>query len=201
MYITSIRPRRKSLSAVCTDEREEPYIIDTNVLSEQGIKAGTEISDEEILRLSRLSANRRAKDKALRLIEFRDHSESELHLKLLREYDGEAAEYAVDKMRELGLIDDARFARNYMTVLIETKKYSKARAARELWAKGIDRQITDMLLSEFETDPSEQIKRIIEKRFTPLPEDEKGVRRMMNYLIRLGYSYGEITSVLKDFQE
>lgn len=201
MHIKSISPRKKFLSAVYTDGREEPFILDSTVLCQEGIIAGTEISDEEIVRLSRLSENRRAKERALRLMEFRDHSKAELRKKLSVEYDDQAVDYALNKMSELGLTDDTAYAKKYLRTLLEVKKYSKTRAAAELCRRGISREITEYVLSEADVNPKEQIKDIIEKKYYPLPSDEKGIRRMINYLLRQGYSYGEIKSVLKDYED
>ncbi len=201
MRITRISHRRKFITAVYVEGREEPYLLDTTVVKEQNITEKTDISEQEMVRLSRLSQMNKAKERALRLIEFRSHSVKELTDKLKREFDAESSRYAVEEMSRLGLTDDLQFAKNKTRYYTEIKRYSPSRIKRELKIKGIADEFISEALIEYETDPAEQIERIISKRFTPLPQDEKGKRRMINYLLRQGYSFSDIQRVIGEYTE
>ncbi len=70
MEITAIEPRRKRLSQLYLDG-EAAVKVDTETLIKAGWKPGMEISDEELHQLLQESEARRAKEKALYLLEYR----------------------------------------------------------------------------------------------------------------------------------
>ena len=138
MKITDIRPRRKGLSAVYIDG-EYALSLDTQTLLEHRIDIGREFDDEELHDLIESSNERRAKEKALWLISYRSHSKKELRDKISRTCDRQSAEKAVERMEELGLVNDRDYAERCAQTLIFTKHMSKRGAAMELRRKGIDK--------------------------------------------------------------
>ena len=198
MNITAIEPRKKGLSALYIDG-EFAMKLDTEVLLAHRFDVGREISDEELHECVQASDQKRCKDKALWLISFRDHSRSELLNKLKRHYNEESCEKALDRLEELGLIDDGRFARRYTADLINVKHLSERGIRQKLYEKGIDRDLIDEVLEEVVIDEEEQIRTIIEKKYARSLSDEKGRRRCVNALARLGFGYGEIKSVLNKY--
>ena len=139
MLITAIEPRRKAMSALFIDG-EFVMNLDTQALLENRFDVGREIDDGELKEMIELSNERRAKEKALWLISYRDHSKKELREKIQRTCDADSAEKAVERMEELGLVNDESFARQYAQKLIFGKKMSKRAAAFELSRKGIDKE-------------------------------------------------------------
>ena len=83
MEITAIEPRRKRLSQLYLDG-EAAVKVDTETLLKAGWKPGMEISDEDLHQLLQESEARRAKEKALYLLEYRSHSKKELADKISR---------------------------------------------------------------------------------------------------------------------
>ena len=148
----------------------------------------------------KLSNERRAKEKALWLLSYREHSKKELEDKIRRTSDDESAQKAVDRMEELGLVDDERFARHYAEKLLNTKHMSMRGIAYELTRKGIDRETAEELCEELDVDVSEQIRAVIDKKYRNL-SDEKVKRRAVAYLQRLGYRWDDIKSVLSEYNE
>ena len=192
MRITAIEPRRKGLSAVYIDG-EFAMKLDTQTLLENRADVGREISDEE-------SNERRAKEKALWLISYRSHSKKELKEKIRRTCDADAAEKAVERMEELGLVNDEQFAAAYARKLLLEKKMTRRTAAFELSRKGIDRETADRVLEEIEVDYRDNIRAVIEKKYRNI-QDEKIRRRAVAALQRLGYGWEDIKSVLEEFNE
>ena len=199
MKITEIRPRRKKLSAVYIDG-EFAVSLDTQTLIDNRFDVSREISDEDLHEIIKLSNERRAKEKALWLLSYREHSKKELEDKIRRTSDEEAAHKAVDRMEELGLVDDERFARHYAEKLLNTKHMSMRGIAYELTRKGIDRETAEELCEELDVDVSEQIRAVIDKKYRNL-SDEKVKRRAVAYLQRLGYRWDDIKSVLSEYNE
>lgn len=199
MKITGIQPRRKSMSAVYIDG-EFAMNLDTQTLIENRFDVGMEIDDEELHEIINLSNERRAKEKALWLISYRSHSKKELTDKIRRTCDAESAEKAVERMEELGLINDEDFAKSYANKLIFSKRMSKRAAGYELARKGIDKQMIEIVLEEIEVDYREQIREIIDRKYKNI-NDEKIRRRAVAALQRLGYGWDDIKDVLCEYEE
>lgn len=200
MHITAVEPRKKGLSALYIDG-EFAMKLDTEVLLAHRFDVGREITDEELHTCITDSDLKRCKDKALWLISFRDHSRKELIDKLRKDYPEEICEKAVERLEELGLIDDSRFARRYTADLIGLKHLSERGVRQKLREKGIGRDLIDEVLSEVEVDEEEQIRTVIEKKYARSLSDDKGRRRCANALARLGFSFGSIKSVMSEYTE
>lgn len=199
MVITAIEPRRKAMSALYLDG-EYVMNLDTRTLTENRIDVGKDIDDEDLHEIIRLSNERRAKEKALWLISYRDHSKKELADKIKRTCDEESADKAVERMEELGLVNDESYALRYAQKLIFTKHMSKNAVVYELVRKGIDKELAAEILEEIEVDVSEQIRIIIDKRYKNI-SDEKTRRRAVAALQRLGYRWDEIKGVIEEYTE
>ncbi len=197
MLITAVEPRRKSLCALYIDG-EFAMKLDAQTLLENRFDVGREIDDEDLREIIRLSNERRAREKALRLISYRDHSKKELTEKIRRTCDSESAEKAAERMEELGLIDDESFARRYAESLIFKKNKSKTAARLELAQKGIDRELAEEILDGIEVDPRGQIKLFIEKKYKNI-EDEKIRRRAFAALQRNGFCRDDIRAVFEEY--
>lgn len=199
MLITAIEPRRKAMCALYLDG-EFVMNLDARTLIENRFDVGREIDDEDLHEIINLSNERRAKEKALWLISYRDHSKKELADKIKRTCDGESAEKAVERMEELGLVNDELFAQRYANKLIFSKHMSKKAAVFELTHKGIDKDLAEEILENIEVDECEQIREVINKKYKNL-NDEKTKRRTVSALQRLGYRWDDIRSVLNEYIE
>lgn len=198
MLITAIEKRRKMLSALFLDG-EFAVNIDTETLLQFRYKIGMDITDEQLHELILASDARRANEKALYLLEHRSHSKKELIEKIQRTTSKEAARSAADRMEELGLVNDEEFAKRYAAELFNRKGFSGRRAQYELLQKGIGKEIIAQVVEELEPNPVEKIKEIIEKKYLRCLQDEKGYRRTVNGLQRLGYRYEDIKQAISCF--
>ncbi|MDO4459381.1 MAG: regulatory protein RecX [Clostridia bacterium] len=200
MTITDIRPRRKGLSQLYIDG-EEAMKLDTFTLEKYGIKAGQTITDEELYDLIQNSEKHRASEKALYLLEHRARSKKELVDKISEVASKEIAIEAADHMEEIGLVNDREFAHMFARQLFGFKRYGSRRVRQELRIKGIDPEIIDEVIAEYDNDPTEKIHEVIRKKYPKFAEDEKIRRRAVAALQRLGYTYEEIRSALGSFDE
>ncbi len=198
MLISAIKPRRKGLSALFLDG-EYVCELDTQTLIENRFDVGREIGDDELHEIIALSNERRAKNKALWLISYRDHSKKELKDKIKRTCDEASAEKAVERMEELGLVDDEDYARRYAKKLLSQKKMTKRAAMFELSRKGIDKETAEAALDEIDVDYRENIREIIDRKY-PNISDEKIKRRAVAALQRLGYGWDDIRTVLEEYE-
>lgn len=173
---------------------------DSDFVSSLGYAENYDINEEELAVLERAVSSRRAFNKATDLLSRRDHGEKELLIKLRQKGFKEEAEEAIEKLKYYGYIDDRRFAENYVKELIRIKHYGKRRVEQELYRKGIDREIISEVLEAAEFPESELVS-LIERKYYRYLTDEKGIKKTINSLLRMGYSYGEIKDALKAVSE
>ena len=132
------------------------------------------------------------REKALRLLEFRSHSEKELRIKLLR--DGapeEAIDGAVSFLREYGFLNDRKYAIAKAHDLAKLKKFGKRRIYADLASKGIASEYIEEALGLLEHDEEEALLALVEKKLRG-DFDRKNTERALRYFLSRGYRIEDI---------
>ena len=199
MLITAAEPRKKGLTALFLDG-EYAASVDTLTLAASGFSTGSQISDEQLLELQEASGINRAKEKAFYLMEYRSRSRKELEDRLTPLYGEEAASLAIERLEELGLIDDEKYAREVAEQLLFRKKLSGERAAFELSKKGIDRELAREIISELAPEPAEQIRDLLQTKFARRLSTEKGRASTVNSLRTMGFRWGDIREAMSELE-
>ena len=170
-----------------------------------GYISGDEIDEEEFTAFEEAAGSRRAFNSALNSLDYRDHSEKEIRAKLMRKHGAEYVDEAVEKLIELDLINDRRYAENYARELFEHKKFGKIRIKSELIAKGIASDIaSETVNSLFEDEEPDNIQRIvdiIEKKYYNRMNDEVGRKKVFSALQRMGYTFSDIREAMSEFSD
>ena len=180
-----------------------------------GIKSGSEVTPEQLEELLTESARRKMMNKALDLLSMRDYSRRELADKLVtkawekkeqKDMDlgslKQQASDICDRLEELGLLNEERFARSYVDELIRRKHLSKSGLKTALIQKGVQRDIIETVLEEVDVDPVEQVRELLATKFKNRDfSDEKQKTRTVNALLRLGYRYNEIHAAMGEWME
>lgn len=167
-----------------------------------GYVSGDEINEQELAAFKSAAGSRRAFNAGADLIARREHSEKELRSKLMKRFSPEESEEAVERLIELGLVDDGRFARMYAKEMYERKGMGRRRIEYELAIRGIGGETARAVTDELFEDDDNNIQRIvdiIEKKYYNINSDEKVRRRAWAALQRLGYSYDEIRQAVRAF--
>ena len=140
-----------------------------------------------------------AKDKALRLLEFRSHSEKELSDKLKRAgAKSEDIEEILEFCRRYKFVNDEEFAKRKAKDLYNLKKYGKARIKQELYSLGISGEYIENAISEIEFDP-ERLVPLIRKRLGG-DFEKKSIDKCIRYFLYRGYSLSEIKECIQEIQ-
>ena len=195
MEITALEPRRHRLVQLFLDGEPAVKLDEETAAS---LRPGQQLSDEELHELIARSDAARAKEKALYLLEHRPHSKRELEDKLARTVGREAAGQAAGRMEELGLIDDADYARRLSEELAR-KGFAAPRIRQELLRRGIGRELAAQEAERAAAAPEDALHSLIERRFARQLGEEKGRRRAVAALQRMGYRWDEIRSALRAF--
>ena len=161
-----------------------------------------EINEEELTELLDAVSFRRAYNKGLDFLSRRPYGTKELIKKLCEKgHEKTSAEKACERLTELGLLNDEEFARILANDLIERKNYSIKRIKQELAFRGIDREIVENTIDSLDNDPVARIIVLIKKKYMNKIGDEKGKKRTIDALVRLGYSYSDIKTALNTVTE
>ena len=135
--LTQIKETKKGRLALFLDG-EFVFSLDEETFARANLHEGDELESWQVEDLRKQSDTRRALDKAMDYLSLRDHASGELYQKLCRKFDAPSAAYAVARSGELGLLDDAGFARRRAAELLRKRK-SRREILTDLAAKGIDR--------------------------------------------------------------
>ena len=153
--ITQIKETKKGCLALFLDG-EFAFSLDEDTFAAAALHEEDEVEAWRLEELRKQSDTRKALDKAMDLLSLRDHAAGELYQKLCRKFDGPSAAYAVAKAQDLGLLDDAQFARRRAAELLRKRKSRRA-ILDDLTAKGIDRDTAagavEALYADAEQDP------------------------------------------------
>ena len=162
-----------------------------------GLRIGQEFTETELDDLKDRAVIDKGYDRALNLIMRRPRSEWELRDYLKRkEYSKEAVDQIINMLSKRGYVDDADFASRWVENRRLLKATSKRRLTQELKQKRVSGEIIQSVLEADETDEQQVLRELIERKRkqTKYKDDIK----LMQYLVRQGYNYGDIKSVLSD---
>ena len=197
----SIKEGKANKIHIYVDE-EYRATVDSDYWYSEKYRNYKEINDEELTELLDAVSFRRAYNKGLDFLSRRPHGTKELIKKLCEKgHEKESAEKACDRLLELGLLNDEEFARILANELYERKGYGVKRIKQELAFRGIDREIAENAIESLDIDTQTRIILVIEKKYISKINDEKGRKRAIDGLLRLGYSYSDIKSALNSIEE
>lgn len=114
----------------------EPLFIHADVALEYNLSKDADIPEQAIEELRRANDFRRAKERALYLLDERDYSYVELFKKLEPSYGEDIAYEVMSRLCEWGCINDRRYSEKLAEHLCLTKKYGYYRAREEMRKKG-----------------------------------------------------------------
>ena len=197
MKISINRGKQNKIHVLC--DGEYTYTVDAEYWFSSPYYGKSNIEDEEELAaFFEAVGSRCAFISGLRLLSYRDHSEKELVNKLVQKgHKKEYCESACEKLKEYGYINDERYAENFAASLLERKGMSVRGIKSELLHKGISKETADNITEKLDIDPILRIIDLLNTKFSRSLSDEKGIKRTVAALQRLGYNWSDIKSALR----
>ena len=190
MKISHTKGRGKKIHLLLDDEYQ--ITTDIDFWAEHYFKDGTEITQEEWESLTNSIYYKKAVDKCYDLLSRRDHSVKELKTKLLRTVDEKNADKAIEKMLELGYLDDEKYARNLVKYLAQTRNMSKNHIKQEMFKRGIPNEIIILVMEDYEFDNVSSVVDLILTKYRNKLNNEDGNKKVIASLMRKGFSYSDI---------
>lgn len=183
-------------------DEEYRATVDSDYWYSEKYRKLTDITEEELTELLDAVSFRRAYNKGLDLLSRRPYGTRELIKKLCEKgHEKEASQKACERLLELGLLNDEEYARILSNDLLERKNYSVKRIKQELSFRGISREIIENTVDSLDNDAENRIILVIRKKYINKINDEKGRKKAVDGLMRLGFSYSEIKSALNSISE
>lgn len=159
-----------------------------DVFAASGLSVGMQIDETALETLAEQSNLKEAKEKALFLLSYKEYTARQLADRLAKDAGQQAAEQAVERMEELGLINDEDYAERYARELSERKLFGELRIRQEMRQRGLSEEQISFSLSLLQDDPDEKMQAILEKKYPAAMQDEKVRRRAYSALLRMGYT-------------
>ena len=198
MTVTKIEPVTKTRYKVYVDG-QFAFVLYKGELSRYHIAEDSELEEKTYQSIRKEIILKRAKLRAMHLLNDMGRTESQLRTKLLRnDYPSDIVEEAIAYVKSFGYINDAEYTRSF----IENRKEKKSK--KEIYAalcqKGLPKDLIETALEECYADDDSiaAIEAIVrKKKFDPKSTDYKEMQKMMGYLVRKGFRYDDIRRVIQ----
>jgi regulatory protein len=172
-------------------------------LTRERLFVGQQLSEEDFERLERTESADKALHAGMRLIETRPRSLAELRDRLKRKgFAPEAVASAVERLGDLGLADDAAFARFW----VENRQTYRPRGVNalrdELRRKGVAQDVIVEAIDESgqrddEAERAMTLGRTALRKYADAPDYQTFSRRLGGYLQRRGFGFDTVRPVLE----
>lgn len=198
MLVTKIEAVTKTKFKVFLEE-QFAFVLYKGELSRYKILEGGVVSQELVEEIKKEVLEKRAKLRAMHLLNQMERTEEQLRTKLRQNlYPEDVVEAAMQYVASFGYIGDSKYARRYIDMKQGMK--SKREIAAQLRVKGIEEaEIRDAIEEFYEIyDEKKTIQRLLEKkRFCAETATEEEKKKMYAYLMRKGFRYGDISEVIQ----
>lgn len=197
LKITNVS-RYKGMTYMIEFEEGETKFLNKQTVDMFDLRAGASLPLSAWEQIEEEEQFRKAKERALYLLDYKDYSYVDMYHKLEKNYSEEVCFRVMDKLVALGVINDRRYAEGMARHYVEVKHFGRYRAFREMRGKGLTAEVINDALDEYEDKWYEVLYELVERRYVRYLEDEKGINKVKNALVRYGYSYDMIKAVLED---
>jgi regulatory protein len=201
MKITAIKQqvKRQGRYSIFVDDKYA-FSLSENALLDQKITIGLEIGQAELTAFKDASKFDKAYNLVLAYVARRPRSEWELRDYFRRkDIDEDAGDQIMTRLKDYGYVNDLSFARSWVENRRLLKPVSKRRLILELRQKHVGDEIARQVLEEDETSDRDTLSQLVERKRkqTRYQDDQK----LMQYLVRQGYSYDDVKSVMRSDTE
>lgn len=198
MIIQEIIPVTAQKVRIVTDE-QLAFVLYKGELSHYRLEAGQELTDEVFREIQNEILIKRAKLRAMHLLNRMDYTEAELENKLNQgEYTQEAVEQAIAYVRSFHYLDDSRYIEHYVNT--HGARKSRRQIEFDLMRKGITREQIHSFYEMREdgiADETDVIVGQLERRWrNPQSADEKEIMKHYNYFVRKGFNVSDIKKAI-----
>lgn len=185
--VTSIRSRRGSKRREVELDGSMWRAVPRAVLAELGISSGDLVDPDEITARIITLEPPAARERALRLLAYRDRSESEMRTRLSDDgYSPSTVDEIVGWLLDTGLLDDARFAEQLARTLVVGRRYGRSRALQYMRRSGVSDRLAQSTLGALAPVEDERGRALVLAR--SLFRSGDSAERLASRLVRRGFT-------------
>ena len=202
MRITGIETTKRGRYALMVDGEFAFSVHRDSFLLNPWLQKDAEVTPEQLETLRREDEFRSAREQAMDCLTAAEQTGGMLRQKLLRRYGEEAAEAAVLRMEELGLINDREYSRRFAADAVNLRSWPRRRIAAELQKKGVAEDvIAEALADVTEETEIETACRLLEKQYREKLRDRREREKVKAALQRRGFGYEVIRAAVAQVLE
>ena len=180
---------------------EFAFGVHVDILIKHNLRKGLELNETEVLELQQDESVKKAVLAGIKHISYKQRTCKEVSDKLRDlEYVPSQIEEAIDKLIEMGFLDDQKYAEEFVDT--RQKRYGRKRIFLELRKRGITEQVAENALDSFlDIDAGyEQALEMARKKYAQCEglETQKAAARIQGMLLRKGYSYDVVNTIIKE---
>lgn len=194
--IETAGPDRRARRLVFSDTSES-RLTSASVVRLLGLEEGLEVVQAELEASLKDTESAQARERALRLLGYRERSVQELRKRLIDDgYPTAITDGVIERMTESGLVDDERFARAWARTRAAAG-FGSTRVRRELSLKGVDPDLSAEALAEAYAgqDPLASARKLIgNTQLVTRNDRDRAIRK----LLRRGYDISTAIRAVDD---
>ena len=201
MIVTDIVPLTKNRNKVYIDN-EFAFVLYKGELHVYHVTVGKELPEADYNEIMQVLLPKRAKLRAMNLLQKKTYCEKQLETKLKEGfYSEEIVEEAIAYVKSFHYVDDLQYAIDYITYHESGKPLAKLR--EDLLRKGISKDTFDAAVEAWQElggncDESAMIYHYLEKKGYSEDMDLKEKQRIFAYLLRKGFAMETISKAMKN---
>ena len=180
MIVTAVIPVDKRKCKVFLGE-DFAFVLYKSEAARFHIEEGSDLSEETYARIKEEILLKRARDRALYLLQSQGRTQAEM----------------IKKLQSDGYPDDSAYTENYIHV--NKGRKSPRQIAYELQQKGVDKSRISQMMEETPIDEEETVRALLKKKTGgQIPQDWKEKQKLAAFLGRKGFSFDVIQKALRE---
>jgi regulatory protein len=201
----AVQKKRKNRCSIFLED-EYAFGLDQEIVLQFGLKKGDQLNEQLIEDILLNEEKKRAKDRALKFLSYRDRSEKEITTKLKDVgYEENIIDWVIGELKRLKFLDDQRFSHSFAQTQMITRPMGEYFLKRELKQKGLAEELIEQTVEKV-YEEKDQVAVALElaqqrkKRYANIDEI-KAKKRVSDFLLRRGFSWDIVSEVLEQWDE
>lgn len=198
MKITAIKQqvKRSDRYSIFVDGKYAFSLSETALL-ESKLASGDDLTEDKLKEFKKLSEDDKLYNQTLRYVALRLRSKWEIEFYLQRKKaTPDPTASILNKLSNIGLVDDEKFARAFVDDRRLLKPSSRRKLVAELRKKHVAADIIEAVVGTETKDEQAALRMVIERQRRQIKYQNN--EKLMQYLARQGFSYGDIKAALED---
>ncbi len=205
MYkVIALKPKRKNYQVIIKDKSDKTseYTVSEDLIVEFRLVNGKELSDLDFSAFKAAADKDAIYQKLLYYATYKPRTEKEIREYLeKKQILDEDQKYFINKLRKVSIVDDDKYANNYIYEAFNYKLHGLRKIRRDLNLKGIGNYLIDGHIDKIRHE--DIIKNIETLFFKKIPEyrkfsSKKAVANIKRFLVSKGYEFSDIEYIIND---